>query len=240
MSTFVMLHGGAAGAWFWNPVRDILQAKGHKVVSVTFTGFAERRHLNSKDINSTTHVADVVNTLFFEDVEDAILVGHSYAGSIMPGVLQQAPERIRKAVFFDALVCRTGECVSAAIGFMSAEQAAGVLSAVQRGEASIYSGVADMQREMAKTEPFLMSAERQQWMLDHLSEMPTSANVSPVAVGAEQVTKPVEYIACTQTIMVPMHARAKELGWNVHEFEGDHAVMVGDPERTVELLESLI
>ena len=162
------------------------------------------------------------------------------AASVYGGVRYRSKRHAQWAVFFDALVCRTGECVSAAIGFMSAEQAADVLSAVQRGEASIYSGVADMQREMSKKEPFLMSAERQQWMLDHLSEMPTSANVSPVLVGAEQVTKPVEYIACTQTIMVPMHARAKELGWNVHEFEGDHAVMVGDPERTVELLESLI
>ncbi|MHC8380526.1 alpha/beta fold hydrolase [Pseudomonas sp. LB3P14] len=239
MSTFVLLHGGAAGAWFWNPVRDLLRNRGHEVVSITFTGFAERRHLNTKDVNQDTHVADVVNALFYEDVKDAVLVGHSYSGSVIPGVLQAAPDRIRKAVFFDALVCNTGESVSEAMGFMTREQCQAIVSALLRGEASIYSGVAEMQREMAKAEPFLMSAERQAWMLDHLSEMPTRANVSPVTVGAETVTLPVEYIACTHTIMVSQHERARALGWPVHVMEGDHAVMVGQPEAAAELLESL-
>ncbi|GLU37350.1 esterase [Pseudomonas sp. NBRC 100443] len=220
-------------------MRDLLRQRGHSVTNVTFTGFAERRHLNSKDVNQDVHVADVVNTLFFEDIEDAVLVGHSYSGSVIPGVLKAAPQRIRKAVFFDALVCRTGESVSEAMGFMTREQCEATVAALQRGEASIYSGVAEMQREMAKTEPFLMSAERQQWMLDHLSEMPTRANVSPVAVGAEAVSLPVEYIACTQTIMVSQHARARQLDWPIHVMEGDHAVMVGEPEATVELLERL-
>jgi hypothetical protein len=37
--------------------------------------------------------------------------------------------------------------------------------------------------------------------------------------------------------MKPMHARARKLGWNVHEVQGDHAILVGDPDATVQLLE---
>ena len=82
-----------------------------------------------------------------------------------------------------------------------------------------------------------MSAERQEWLLGHLSNMPTACAVNPVSVGAEAIKIPVEYIAVSDTIMKPMHARARKLGWNLHEVTGDHAILVGDPDTTVRLLE---
>jgi hypothetical protein len=38
-------------------------------------------------------------------------------------------------------------------------------------------------------------------------------------------------------MMKPMHERARKLGWNIHEVKGDHAILVGDPDTTVRLLE---
>lgn len=239
MSTFVLLHGGAAGSWIWNPVRDLLRARGHSVTSVTFTGFAERRHLSGKDVNQGVHVTDVVNTLIFEDIEDAVLVGHSYSGSVLPGIVAAASERIHRVVFLDALVCHEGESVAEAMGFLSREQCAQTVAALESGAVPIESGVAEQQREQAKQEPLLMSAERQAWVLGHLSDMPTRATVSPVAIGAESLKRPVDYIACTQTIMVPQHERARVLGWSMHMLDGDHAVLVGRPEATADLLEQL-
>jgi hypothetical protein len=82
-----------------------------------------------------------------------------------------------------------------------------------------------------------MSAERQEWLLSHLSNMPTACAVNPVRVGAEAVKQPVDYIAVSDTVMKPMHQRARELEWNIHEVAGDHAILVGDPNTTVRLLE---
>ena len=45
------------------------------------------------------------------------------------------------------------------------------------------------------------------------------------------------FFAVSDTIMKPMHARARKLGWNLHEVKGDHAILVGDPDTTVRLLE---
>mgnify|MGYP005997421951 FL=1 len=42
MTTFVLLHGGGMGGWTWKYVREILEARGHKVYTPTFTGFGER------------------------------------------------------------------------------------------------------------------------------------------------------------------------------------------------------
>src|SRR3546814_1439893 len=69
----------------------------------TLTGFGERHHLISRDITTATHVADVVNLMRFEDVENAVLVVHSYAGTIAPGILAEAGDRISHVVYIDAI-----------------------------------------------------------------------------------------------------------------------------------------
>jgi pimeloyl-ACP methyl ester carboxylesterase len=237
MATYVLMHGGAAGSWIWKDCALALRRNAHSVHPVTFTGFAERRHLISRDCTVEMHVVDVLNTLEFEDITDCVLVAHSYSGSVAPGVVAAAPDRIRRVIYLDALVVRTGESVSEAMGYMGAEQSRAIAAAVSTGAAPIYSPVAEQQREEAKKKPFAMSAERQEWLLSHLSNMPTACAVNPVKVGADAIKKPVDYIAVSDTIMKPMHQRARELRWNIHEVNGDHAILVGDPATTVRLLE---
>ena len=58
MATYVLLHGGAAGSWIWRDCAQLLRRDGHAVHTVTFTGFAERRHLISRDCTVETHVAE--------------------------------------------------------------------------------------------------------------------------------------------------------------------------------------
>ena len=36
--------------------------------------------------------------------------------------------------------------------------------------------------------------------------------------------------------MTAMHHRARALGWTIHDHPGDHALLVGDPEGTVDLI----
>ena len=82
----------------------------------------------------------------------------------------------------------------------------------------------------------MMSREREAWLLGHLSDMPLRGIVSPVVVGAETVSKPVDYVAAEHTIMGPMHERARALGWTMRTHPGDHAFLVGDPEGTAKLI----
>jgi pimeloyl-ACP methyl ester carboxylesterase len=237
MATYVLLHGGAAGSWIWKYCVQALRRNGHDVHTVTFTGFAERRHLISPFSTVETHVVDVLNTLEFEEISDCILVAYSYSGSVAPGVVAAAAKRIRKVVYLDAIVVRQGETVSESMGYMNADQARAVAAGVRTGAVPIYSQVAEQQRAEAKQKPYKMSPERQAWLLEHLSNMPTACAVNPVAVGAEAISVPVEYIAVSDTIMKPMHERARKLGWNIHEVKGDHAILVGDPDTTVRMLE---
>ena len=58
MATYVLLHGGAAGAWIWKYCVQALRRDGHDVHTVTFTGFAERRHLISPFSTVEMNVVD--------------------------------------------------------------------------------------------------------------------------------------------------------------------------------------
>lgn len=238
MTTFVLLHGGGMGGWTWKFVRELLEAKGHKVYTPTYTGFGEREHLISRDVGHSVHVKDVVNVLRFEELQDVVVVAHSYSGTVMPGVLADpdAASRIRRVIYLDAIVAEAGERIASLLGFGSEEEIAGLDGMLDRGEGPIGSGVHEMQRNLAKEHPAMMEREREQWMLDHLSDQPMRATSCLIPVGASSIRKPVDYIAAKHTIMGAMHERARGLGWTMHEHPGDHALLVGDPQGTVDLI----
>lgn len=104
MATFVLVHGAWHGGWCWAPLERQLQQKGHQTHAPTLTGLGERSHLLSRDITPDLHVRDIVNTFNWREIEDAILVGHSYAGIIITGVAGLIPARLRGLVYLDAFV----------------------------------------------------------------------------------------------------------------------------------------
>ena len=236
MTTFVLLHGGGMGGWTWKYVRELLEARGHRVYTPTFTGFGERAHLTGRHVGNTVHVQDIVNVLHYEDLHDVVLVAHSYAGTVAPGVIAQAGDRIASVIYLDAIVPHSGERIASLMGYVPEDQLAGLDAMLEAGEGPIGSGVDVMQRDAAKTHPHLMDADRQQWLLDNLTDQPMRATSCVIPIGAETITKPVDYIAAAITVMTAMHHRARALGWTIHDHPGDHALLVGDPEGTVDLI----
>jgi hypothetical protein len=45
MTTFLLVHGGWVGGWYWSRVTPLLEAAGHRVFTPTLTGLGERCHL---------------------------------------------------------------------------------------------------------------------------------------------------------------------------------------------------
>jgi pimeloyl-ACP methyl ester carboxylesterase len=79
------------------------------VFTPTLTGLGERVHLASPQVNLDTHIQDVVNLLVYEDLENVLLVGWSYGGMVITGVLDRVPQRLAHVVYLDAEVPRDGE-----------------------------------------------------------------------------------------------------------------------------------
>lgn len=106
--TFVLVHGAWHGGWCWSRVAAQLRAQGHTVYTPTQTGVGERQHLLGPDITLDTFVQDIVNVLLWEDLNDVILVGHSFGGLTITGVADVLPQRLRQLVYLDALILESG------------------------------------------------------------------------------------------------------------------------------------
>lgn len=113
MADFLLVHGAWHGAWCWRHVTEALIRAGHRAHAVTLTGVGERVHLMSPGITLETHIADVVNALEAEEMNDVVLAVHSYAGMLGTAVADRMPGRLAHLVYVDAVVPRPGESWSA-------------------------------------------------------------------------------------------------------------------------------
>ncbi|GAA0239155.1 alpha/beta hydrolase [Cryptosporangium japonicum] len=109
MTTYVLVHGSWSGGWSWEHVRPLLEAAGHRVLAPSLTGLADRGHLAGPDIGLSTHIADITRLLQWEDLDDVVLVGHSYGGMVVTGVAGTVPERLAHLVYLDAFRPEAGQ-----------------------------------------------------------------------------------------------------------------------------------
>ncbi len=124
MTTFVLVHGAWGGAHGFRTVRGPLRAAGHEVFTPSLTGIGERVHLASPQVDLTTHVTDVVNTILYEDLTDIVLLGYSYGGMVVTGALEHVADRVRHLVYLDAFVPANGESLNDVAGAPSGPTAA--------------------------------------------------------------------------------------------------------------------
>jgi pimeloyl-ACP methyl ester carboxylesterase len=111
-ATFVLVHGAWHGGWCWQRVNDRLTARGHRVFAPTLTGLCERSHLNSPSVNLSTQISDIVNEIRWKDLENVVLVGHSYGGMVITGVAEQIGPKIDSIVYLDAFVPADGQSLA--------------------------------------------------------------------------------------------------------------------------------
>ncbi|MGI5282282.1 alpha/beta fold hydrolase [Nonomuraea polychroma] len=104
MTTFVLIPGMCHGGWCFEPLTEQLRRHGHRVHPLTLTGLSERSHLLHGGVNLETHIQDVTGVLAAENIEDAVLAGHSYGGMVISGVAGRVPDRVDSLVYLDAVV----------------------------------------------------------------------------------------------------------------------------------------
>ena len=107
MATFLLVPGACHGGWWYDELVDALAALGHRGVPLTLAGLGPRDEPDG--INLETHVAQTVAALEDQDGDDLVLVGHSYAGSVITGAADRAPTNIKALVYLDAFVPDNGD-----------------------------------------------------------------------------------------------------------------------------------
>ena len=108
MATFVLVHGAWHGGWCWRDVAAALRAQGHDVLAPTLSGVAERARL-APHADLSLHVEELAGLLYFADVREVVLVGHSYGGLVVSGAAARASARLARLVYLDAFVADAGQ-----------------------------------------------------------------------------------------------------------------------------------
>ena len=104
MATFLFVHGAWHGGWCWKALEAQLRAAGHETHASILTGLGERAHLAHAVIDADSHVEDILAVIKWRELDDIVLVGHSYGGLIITGVAGRTPEKIKALVYLDAFV----------------------------------------------------------------------------------------------------------------------------------------
>lgn len=111
MTTFVLVHGAFHGGWCWRDFSPLLKAKGHTVFTPTLTGLGNRYDEITKDVGLSTHIADVRAVYEDNDLNDTVLVGHSYGGPVVGGVADALPANVSTLVYLDGPIPENGKSV---------------------------------------------------------------------------------------------------------------------------------
>jgi pimeloyl-ACP methyl ester carboxylesterase len=107
VSRFILVPGGNHGGWWFEPLVLALEKAGHNADAITLSGLAPEGPA-APGANLDAHVAEVA-ALCNSTSEPLVLVGHSYAGSVISGAGDQIPERIKALVYLDAFVPENGD-----------------------------------------------------------------------------------------------------------------------------------
>jgi pimeloyl-ACP methyl ester carboxylesterase len=108
-ATFVLVHGAWHGGWCWRFVAQWLRARGHAVFTPTLTGLGERSHLLGTVTSLDVFIADVINLIESEELQNVVLVGHSFGGLVTAGVADRIPATLDSLVFLDSLLIESGQ-----------------------------------------------------------------------------------------------------------------------------------
>lgn len=131
MATFVLVPGAWLSGAVWDETQSQLVAAGHQVVAVTLPGLGDEATAPAAEIGLETHVSHVVDVLVERELRDVVLVGHSYGGAVVTGVVMRAAPRVRRLVYLAGAILPAGMSMfdlmgpDAANGLTAAAAAAG-------------------------------------------------------------------------------------------------------------------
>jgi pimeloyl-ACP methyl ester carboxylesterase len=93
--------GGHLGGKIWDTIIPTLQKHNHQVFAPTLK--------DEYQSSLTEHVEEIYTLIIENDLNNVILVGHSYGGMVITGVAAKIPERINHLVYVDAALPDSGQ-----------------------------------------------------------------------------------------------------------------------------------
>ncbi len=235
MSTFVLVHGAWQSSGTWDLLIPLLEQRGHRVIAPVLTGLGSDHKSLSPETHLRQHIEDVSIELG-KLSERVILVGHSYAGMIISGVMETSPTHIERLVFVDGFLPEDGQ---SALDLLPAKICAYFRDVAQKhGDGWRLPG-GDGQLDLWGLKPGLA----RDFVRARLCDFSLHCFADPLRLPANRkASVPAIFISCVaegypaKPFFEPFARKAHALGWRVAEVDSGHACHVERPDEVAGIL----
>lgn len=233
MTDLVLLHGGQHGSWCWKFFVDAIKQREplfDRVICLDMPGCGTKR---GRDVSTLT-LGDIVKELNDElraaNVRDAVLLGHSIAGVLLPLMVIEDQSLYSRLVYLATAVPAEGQSIMQLLGSslhgQNSEEVGWPMN-------PLTTPPADMQKAMFGAD---MTDAQLAWLLEEATD-----DVTPPAVATEPAvregyanTVPSVYILTSRDGILPPEWQrrfAERLGCeHLIEIDTPHEPFVTDPE----------
>ena len=230
---FVFVHGAWHGGWCWRDVAAVLRTAGHQVFTPTMTGLGERAHLLNAQVGLSTFIDDIAAVILSEELDNVVLVGHSFGGHVINGVADRMPQLLRQLIYLDGLVVQHGQ------------SALSIMPPAVQAERTRTMDAEGLRMTIPSPDQFGLSEPAQlAWVMRQLTPHPLKGYTEPLQLQHPLGNGlPKTYIAVTDPWYPPLaelrHWVRSQPDWDWRELAACHNAMVSAPLALASLLMEL-
>jgi len=223
MASFVLVHGGAHGAWCWERLIPFLRADSRvdSVLAVDLSGHGAHRDAKPRDeIRLSDYVDDVVGEIETRDLRDVVLVGHSLAGITLPAAAARVAVRLRRLIYLSTSNPPVGRSI---LDLMHHP-----LSPLSRG--------LDLRAMFCND----LDEETAEWLIGHLGDEPPGPMAELVSCATSPPGVESTYVVLERDEAIPpafQREQARNAGVDeIVSFDAGHSAFASRPRELADLL----
>ncbi|MFP8881253.1 MAG: alpha/beta fold hydrolase [Myxococcota bacterium] len=229
--TFILVHGGAHGAWCWERMSPHLVGA---VVALDLPGRGSRP-ASLEAITVDDWVDAVVEAISMIAADRVVLVGHSLAGMVLPRVAERVSEKLERMIFISCSVPSEGQAVidilSPQIRPLAEQQRRNRVASVLPEETA---------RSMFCND---MNPEQTRFVLDRLVPEAWTPILEPSRLAGLARGVPATYVKLLRDAVIPPALQDEMIAHlgtvEVAELDAGHDAMISAPEALAALINDL-
>lgn len=243
MAGFVLIHGSWHGGWCFDPVAEILRARGHAVLAPTLPGMGgTAEELAAVTLEGWADFAlEHCRRLRAETGGPVVLAGHSRGGLVVSTAAERDPQAMDALVYICAMMLPDG-LSRAEFKKLEGPNPAfdAIISPVHGGVGTVVDPAAAGAVFAQVSPPDLVAA-----VLPRLIAEPHGPRSEKLALTPERWgSLPRTYVECTQDRTIPIDSQRKmqqfSPGARVVTLDADHSPYLSRPVELADALESSI
>jgi pimeloyl-ACP methyl ester carboxylesterase len=235
--TFVLIAGAWHGAWCWQKIVPLLEARGHRVLTPELPA-------TGADVSDPAAVTLEIWARYVADTvgacpEPVILVGHSRGGVVISRTAELIPERMRQLVYLSAYLLPAGSTLAETARTDSE-------SLVPPNMVAAAGGITCNLRESVIRDALfgLCGDEDYEYALTQMRPEPLKPLVTPLRVSEQRFGRvPRTYIECSQDRTITLAAQRRMQAAlpcdPVLTLASDHSPFFSQPAALAQMLGSL-